>query len=55
MPGSFPPRVTGPAVPAEEIVVQVRVEGNRTITLDKILHKIRTRAGRPYVEQQVQA
>ncbi len=53
-PGSTPPGVTRPAVPPEDIVVQVRVEGNRTISLDKILHKIRTRAGRPYVEQQVQ-
>ena len=43
-----------PAVPPEEMVVQVRVEGNRTVSLDKILPKIRTRAGRPYLEEQVQ-
>ena len=35
-------------------MVDVRVEGNRTITLDKILQKIRTRTRRPYLEQQVQ-
>ncbi len=35
-------------------MVQVRVEGNHTVTLAKILTKIRTRAGRPYLEEQVQ-
>ena len=56
MPFSGPtmPGALRPAVPAEEIVVQVRVEGNRTVTLEKIWPKIRTRAGRPYVEEQVQ-
>ena len=53
-PGATPPGVLAPAVPPEDIVVQVRVEGNRTITADKIQTKIRTRPGRPYVEEQVQ-
>src|SRR5208282_4461470 len=54
MPGPIPPGARPPVAPAEEMVVDVRVEGNRTVSLDKILHKIRTRAGRPYVEEQVQ-
>jgi outer membrane protein insertion porin family len=45
--GAFP-------VPAEEMVVAVRIEGNRTVPLDKILPKIRTRAQRPYNEDLVQ-
>ena len=48
------PGGTPPAAPAEEIVVQVRVEGNRTVGLEKIIPKIRTRAGRAYDEWQVQ-
>ncbi|MGA2258235.1 MAG: POTRA domain-containing protein, partial [Thermoguttaceae bacterium] len=52
--GPTPSRVSVPALPPEEMVVQVRVEGNRTISLDKILQKIRTRSGRPYLEEQVQ-
>ncbi len=54
MPGSTPTGGRRPTVPQEEMVVQVRVEGNRTITLDKIMAKIRTRAGRPYEEEQIQ-
>jgi len=54
LPGPIPPRTAAPTVPPEENVVEVRVEGNRTIGLEKILHKIRTRAGRPYIEEQVQ-
>ena len=56
MPMAGPPRpgAMTPAVPPEEIVLEVRVEGNRTITLDKIMPKIRTRVGRPYLEEQVQ-
>jgi len=54
MPSPTPPGGTVPTMPPEENVVEVRVEGNRTIGLDKILHKIRTRAGRPYIEEQVQ-
>jgi outer membrane protein insertion porin family len=38
----------------DEMVVEVRIVGNRTITLDKITQKIRTRAGRAYSEEQVQ-
>jgi len=37
-----------PIEPAREQVVEVRVEGNRTIPTAKILPKIRTRAGRPF-------
>jgi outer membrane protein insertion porin family len=48
-----PPLVAGPAVPQEEVVAEVRIVGNRTVSLDKILPKIRTRAGRPYIEEQV--
>ena len=54
MAGPPPPAAAARGMPVEEMVVQVRVEGNRTITLDKILQKIRTRAGRPYLEEQVQ-
>ena len=54
MPAPVPPGVTARAVPPEEKVVEVRVEGNRTVTLDKILKKIRTRTGRPYLDEQVQ-
>ncbi len=56
MPMAGPPRpgAMTPAVPPEEIVLEIRVEGNRTITLDKVMPKIRTRVGRPYLEEQVQ-
>ncbi|HUT11438.1 MAG TPA: POTRA domain-containing protein [Thermoguttaceae bacterium] len=37
-----------PAWPVQEKVVEVRVEGNRTIPTAKILPKIRTRADRPF-------
>ncbi len=48
------PGGTPPATPPEEIVVQVRVEGNRTVGLEKIIPRIRTRVGRAYDEWQVQ-
>ena len=37
-----------PAFPHEEQVVEVRVTGNQTVELEKILPHIRTRAGRSY-------
>ncbi len=37
-----------PDFPPEEQVVEVRVTGNQTVELEKILPHIRTRAGRPY-------
>ncbi len=52
-----PPRMAGPAQPrppAEEQVVEVRVEGNRTVTREKILAGIHTRAGRPYNPEQIE-
>ncbi len=54
LPSPAAPGAAAPGMPAEENVVEVRVEGNRTIGLDKILPKIRTRAGRAYIEEQVQ-
>jgi len=47
-------RAPVPTVPSEEMVVAVRIDGNRAIGLDKILPTIRTRAGRLYSEEQVQ-
>ncbi len=56
MPLSGPPPLGAvrPAAPVEEMVVQVRVEGNRTVGTEKIMQKIRTRPGRPFAEEQVQ-
>jgi outer membrane protein insertion porin family len=58
MPGPLPPAApqypAAALVPQEEMVVQVQIVGNRTISVDKILQKIRTRSGRAYVEEQVQ-
>ncbi len=57
MPGSVGPRQyvppTGgpelrPAAAQQELVSQVRIVGNRTIELAKILQRTRTRVGRPY-------
>jgi len=42
-----------PAWPAQETVVEVRIEGNHTIPTAEILPKIRTRAGRPYDDAMV--
>ena len=43
-----------PAVPSQEMVAEVRIEGNQAIGLDRIRTKIRTRPQRPYLEEQVQ-
>ena len=47
--GAFPPPGPPPGFvpgkPAEEQVVDVRVEGNRSVSLEKILPHIRTRRG----------
>jgi outer membrane protein insertion porin family len=43
-----------PALPPEVMVLDVRIEGDRTVPLDKIRTKIHTRPGRPYDPQQVQ-
>jgi len=43
-----------PGLPPELLVLDVRIEGNRTVPLDKIRTKIHTRPGRPYDAQQVQ-
>jgi outer membrane protein insertion porin family len=49
-PDSPPVSAVGPnaARPADNMVVEVRVEGNRGVALDKIVPHIKTRAGRPY-------
>jgi outer membrane protein insertion porin family len=55
MPAGGP--IAGPAPPApgaEPQVLDVRIEGDRTIPLDKIRSKIRTRPGRPYDPLQIQ-
>jgi outer membrane protein insertion porin family len=48
--------VSQPAEPqmAEEQVVEVRITGNRTVKREKILPHIRTRAGRPFVQEEVE-
>ncbi|MGA2034342.1 MAG: POTRA domain-containing protein [Thermoguttaceae bacterium] len=49
------PRTVTPLIkPTEEMVVEVRVEGNHTVKLEKILPHIYTRAGRPYDKDVVQ-
>ena len=47
-----PPPAAG--LPAEEMVVEVRIEGNRTVKLEKILPHVHTRAGRPYDPNQIE-
>ena len=54
MAGPPPPARRHVPLPRKRWWSRVRVEGNRTVTLDKILQKIRTRAGRPYLEEQVE-
>jgi outer membrane protein insertion porin family len=49
------PPATAPQDKPEEIVVGVRVEGNRAVTLEKILAEIHTRAGRPYDPELIQS
>ena len=44
---------TFPALPPEERVVDIRVEGLLTVGRDKILQKIHTRIGRPFDQVQV--
>ena len=55
-PGGQPPPAAGPSpgLPAEEPVVEVRIEGNRVVKLEKILAHIHTRAGRPYSSEQIE-
>lgn len=43
-----------PLPSGEETVVEVRVDGNRTVATHKIMGQIHTRAGRPYNVQSVQ-
>jgi outer membrane protein insertion porin family len=55
--GPLPPGGTSGGAakaPAEEIVMEVRIEGNRTVTTHKITDQIHTRTGRPYNVQNVQ-
>ena len=55
-PGSLPAggAFGGAKPPGEENVVEVRVDGNRTVATHKIMGQIHTRAGRPYNVQNVQ-
>ena len=53
--GRSPPAAgLSPGLPAEEQVVEVRIEGNRAVKLEKILSHIHTRAGRPYSPEQIE-
>jgi outer membrane protein insertion porin family len=49
-----PPSPLGGQLPPEPQVLDVRIDGNRTVALDKIRARIRTRPGRPYDPQQIQ-
>jgi len=51
--GTYRAEGTNHAAP-EELVVEVRVEGNRTVPTHKIMSQIHTRSGRAYGEQTVQ-
>ena len=44
-----------PAAGAQDMVVQIRIEGNSRVPLKQILSEIRTRAGRPYDGELIQA
>lgn len=46
--GPQSPSAGAPGHPANEMVVDVRVAGNKSLSLEKILPHIRTRAGRPF-------
>ena len=51
VPATAAPGVAQPRLrrcPAQEMVVDVRIAGNKSLPLDKILPHIRTRAGRPF-------
>jgi outer membrane protein insertion porin family len=48
------PLPAAPRQEPQEMVAEVRIEGNQAIGLDRILTKIRTRPKRPYLEEQIQ-
>jgi outer membrane protein insertion porin family len=51
-PGLTPVHAQG-LLPGEEMVVEVRIEGATSISIEKITEKIRTHAGRPYDSEQI--
>ena len=53
-PGPTMPPPNSPAPGPDDTVVDVRVDGNRTVASHKIMGQIHTRAGRPYNVQNVQ-
>jgi outer membrane protein insertion porin family len=48
VPGPMIPGPMIPGKPAEEMVMDVRIEGNRGVKIEKILAEVHTRAGRPF-------
>jgi outer membrane protein insertion porin family len=49
-----PPSAYGPPPGPEDTVVDVRVDGNRTVATHKMMSQIHTRSGRPYNVQSIQ-
>ena len=43
-----PAQPIAPPSPAEDLVVQVQIQGNRAVSIEKILAQVHTRQGRPY-------
>ncbi len=55
-PAPAPPAAQPPGAvqPAEELVVQVQIQGNRAVSVEKILAQVHTRQGRPYDPEVIQ-
>ncbi len=46
---------SGPSLSAtDELVAEIRIEGNKTISTEKVLNQLQTRVGRPFDPAQVQ-